>query len=154
MLKNFRILSAHSEYKYIYNINKLEQALKSDNFYIDETFLFMGKPIKITRSALIKCIEETILALDKVPNLKIALSEGPLHTCLEDIVIWIKRDTITIFNKKQPGLQQTFSLYTHEITSINSFFYVFNQLWNSITTLQRDRDWTKQKLLQIISNFK
>ncbi|MFA5015311.1 MAG: hypothetical protein WC549_07215 [Actinomycetota bacterium] len=141
-------------HRYIYDINKLEQILESGRIFLNESSLFIGKDLKITRDILILCIEEIILDMDKIPNLKIGLSEGPPHPCLENIDIWVKKNTVTIFNTMALKKRPAFSLVTREVTAVNSYFYSFNQIWNSISPIKRDPNWVKQRLLHLISKFK
>ncbi len=152
--KNFYADSRECVFRFIYDINKLEKALESDCIYFEECSLFMNRTLKITRKTLIKSIEETIKAMEKMPNLKIALVEEPPDSFLENINICVKKDTISIFNKSVSKNQPTFSLFTHEPTAVNSYFYFFNQLWNSIPSLKRDPKWVIKRLISAISIFK
>jgi len=95
-----------------------------------------------------------ISIMDTISSFKIALTEGPPHDFLDGIDVWIKKNTIILFNTINHNGRSDFSLVTREVTAVNSYFYSFNQLWNSIPPLERDSNWVKQRLLHAISKFK
>ena len=138
-------------YRFIYNLNELEKIIKSKQIFLGEVSLFMGKPISATKDTFIACIKESISLIDMYPNLKIALFDGSPHVSLTGIDIWLKKNIITVFSARSSDPNSYY--ITNEATAVNSYFYSFNKIWNSIAPIHYEPDWVKNKLFKLITRF-
>lgn len=150
----FNANSSKKYYRYIYDINKLEEALAADEIVFNELSILTGTQIIISREVLCQSIQEMITYTNKVRNLEIALLEGPPVSGMKNINLWVKENTISVSSSTLQHNDSPFSLATQELTAVNPCYHHFNQLWNSIPQIKRDKNWIKQKLYHMISSLK
>lgn len=145
---------AEKYYRCIYDISRYKNMLTAGKIYMNELSMLTGQNIIISKDILGKCIEEMATALTDIPNFEIAIIEGPPAQGLENLDIWAKENTITLSSTTDSTTNAPFSLITNELTAVNSCYHQFNQIWNSIPQVQRDKNWVKQKLFQSLTLYK
>ena len=148
--EQFYAHSGNYHFRCIYDINKLEEILASDEIILSELSIFTGKRIKVSRNTLCQCIEEMTNVLKEVPHFEIALIEGPPAPGLENLNIWIKENVITVSSSIDSYANLPFALATQETTAVNSCFHFINQVWKAIPQVKRDKNWIRQKLFHTI----
>lgn len=153
MKQHFYTNSSRYFYRILCDIIKLEHSLSQDHVYLDELSILTGQPIMVSRDIFCQCLEEIICIMESVPNLEIALIDGPPYSGIDDIYIWIKENTIAVLSTLLSDLPSNFSLVTQELTTVNSSFYNFNDVWNSIPQIRHDKNWVKQRLFHTMARF-
>lgn len=140
-------------FRCIYDISRLEKMTETDNIYLSEISLLAGRSIYINRNILSKCINEMMDALRNIPSFEIAILDEPPAPGLDDFDIWAKENSIVKSSAFDTETNMSFAIITKELTAVNSCFHQFNQQWNSIPHLKRDKNWIRQKLFQMFARY-
>jgi hypothetical protein len=154
MQETFYVNSVKNHYRFIYDLNKLEETLESDEIVFNALSLLVGKRIIISHEELCQSIQEMLTCSNKVKNLEFALLDGPPAVGMKNINFWVKENTISVSSSILQHTDTPFSLFTNELTAVNPCYHYLNQLWNAIPQIKRDKNWVKQKLYHMISRFK
>jgi transcriptional regulator with XRE-family HTH domain len=149
--KQLSVNSLIKHYRWFIDFSRLEQTLATDEkIWLNELSLLTGKRIWTSRPVFYQCIQELITTIDQTPHLELALIEGPPFPGLEGIDLWVKENTITVPSTIPADGQTPLALVTQELTTVNSYFYSFDQAWGEIPQIKHDREWIKQRLKDLI----
>ncbi len=136
-------------YRYIYDLSALEQIVTSEVSINREISLLTGFQINVSVNHFREHIHHIICLLEENQNFEIALISEPPIASFKGISLWIKENTITIATKE--GDSNLSSLIS-EPTVVNAFYQYYDNYWDSIPLVQRNKDWVKKRLLELVSN--
>ena len=140
----------NNHYRQIYDLDILEQILTHDYVIYSDLSFLTGSPIKVPTTYLHNHLQNIIDLAGSYPNFQIALTRGQAVENLRGISLYVKENTITLANTLNIEVESSFSVSISEPTLVNSFYHYFDNIWNSIPSVQRNKSWVISKLRNLL----
>jgi transcriptional regulator with XRE-family HTH domain len=141
----FRLNMAGKRYRYILDLRQLEQSLlyPSTTSACDRFPHLAGFRINTTSRHLHEQITYLVRLMEANPNLEVALTCQPPMPRLGRINLWLKDSSFMAL----PGPRADGLFTIDEPMIVHSFWQFFEEFWNSLPSIQRDKNWIKKRLL-------
>jgi hypothetical protein len=125
------------------NIDGLKKALQGTQFLCEELTAITGHPIQVSREDLIRYVHELVESLFANKGMEIAFfsapGRAPVNLFLRD------SDMVLAWSKELP-----YAAAVSEPTIVKAFSRYYDELWESIPRVNRDRTWVIDELLRLI----
>lgn len=140
------------KFRFIYDIQRLEQLLKEDRIVVHELSSLTSHPIFISPELYRICLREMLDAWDALPNHEIALHPIKLFQVGRDITLWVKENAIATATTVVLSQMKVVVLALQEVTSVNALYHYILRLWDEIPAQERDRAWVREQLLHALDD--
>ncbi|NMB11315.1 MAG: hypothetical protein GX977_03415 [Firmicutes bacterium] len=128
----------------LYSIDGLKQALQGAQFLCEELTTITGHPIQVTKEDLIRYIHELVESLRANKGLEVAFfsapERAPVNLLLRD------PDMVMAWSRGLP-----YAAAVSEPTVVKAFVRYYDELWQSIPRVNRDRTWVIGEILKLIT---
>lgn len=129
----------------LYNFESLQKALQGDQVLLwEELTAITGHPIRVYREDLIQHVHELVESMETNEGLEVAFFSAPGRA---PVNLFLRADTVIAWSKDLPC---TAAVY--EPTVVKAFSRYYDELWQSIPRVNRDRDWVTNELLKLIGH--
>lgn len=129
--------------RHLCNRDGLRQALEQNQVNYRELSLLAGQPIKAAREDVREHVDELIQRLRTDASLEVALFSAKDLTH-PPINLWLQDELIVAWSKDYP-----FAASVSEATVVSAFFKYYEDIWQSIPRINRERNWVIQELLKL-----
>lgn len=133
--------------RHIYDLDKLEKLACQDNVIYNELSYITGKKISVSKELFNRHIELLIARLNDYSNFEIALTSSTEEEQLVKVNFWIKQNKLLT---AWPVDEINLVAFAKESTIINAFYHYYDAIWNSIPRVNRNHEFVKAKLLNLI----
>ncbi|MGI9952159.1 helix-turn-helix transcriptional regulator [Moorellaceae bacterium AZ2] len=139
----FRLNIANTHYRYILDLREVEWSLLSNTCACDEFPHLVGIRIHVSSCHFYEQLTHFVQLMEEYPNLEVALICQPPVSWLGRINVWLKDSSFMALPSRNAD-----GLFTiDEPMIVHSFWQFFKDFWNSIPSIQRDKNWIKKRLL-------
>jgi len=133
--------------RHIYDLDKLERLACQEYIINYELSYIIGKKILVPKELFSRHIELLIARLNDYSNYEIALISSIEEDQLVKVNFWIKQNKLLT---AWPVDEINLVAFAKEPTIINAFYHYYDSLWNSIPRINRNHEWVRTKLLNLI----
>jgi hypothetical protein len=148
-LMNTVLYNSHSVNRHIYNLDQLKHAAEMDTMNEHILSTVAGTVISVSKDIFSEYILYLLHQLQTINTFEIALisfRDAPFRISAP---LWVEQDNSVIAWSKDS--QFPFAISADEPTIVNTFYYVYNKMWQAIPQIYRDKEWVMRELQQLIT---
>jgi len=98
-----------------------------------------------------KFLQYVLKLLDEYSQFEIALTNDLPLKNPEEVYLYVKENTIVFIHSPHQDLSQPTTITCHEPVVTNAYFVYLEKFWASIPPINRNKDWIRKKILQLLN---
>ena len=127
----------------LYNFDSLQKALQGAQVLLcEELTAITGQPIHVSREDLVQYVHELVEGLHTNEGLEVAFFSAPGKA---PVNLFLRADMALAWSNELPC-----TAAVTEPTVVKAFFRYYDELWQSIPRVNRNRSWVSNELLRLI----
>ena len=128
----------------LYNFDSLQKTLQGvQDLLCEELTAIIGQPIHVSREDMVQYVHELVEGMQTNEGLEIAFFSAPGKA---PVNLFLRADMVLAWCKELPC-----TAAVAEPTVVKAFFRYYDELWQSIPRVNRDRTWVSNELLRLIT---
>lgn len=120
-----------------YDLNSLKSSVDVEYIYYNDLSVLTGQEIKVSNKHFKSHIKSIIKLLEKYKLYEVALIQQNQYPIPLGAGIWVKQHS---FAYAYPQYMATHHTLISEVMLIDAFFYLFDNIWNSIPKVSKEKD--------------
>lgn len=103
------------------------------------------------KNALGRFLQYLLKLLDEYSLFQIALTNDLPVNNPEEICLYVKENTVTFIHSPQHDPSQPATVTSHEPLVTSAYFTYLDKFWASIPPINRNKDWVRKTILQLLN---